>query len=499
MTVRSLGGLTALCLVLAAPAFAAPATSEEAARLTTLFQRYVGAPASGRASSVTVTPSGDSYRAELDLTRLMAPLSAFGLSVASTSPYAATLTPQADGTWHVRSDDFPAIAFTLRDQTTTLKYENYRYDGVFDPRLGAMRDLTTSMTGLTAGGVSSLASTQQQYTAAVTGHQTGRDAGNGSVDLEAHQTAANLDYKITMQNRPTKDAPQTVSFALGAKAPSASTDTALSHLSMTSILDLWAFLVAHPSKAALKADQAGLKSRLHAVLDADPHGSASTDVQKLAMTTPIGTVALDRFKENLEIGDKASGRAAFGLHYAGLSVPVDRLPPWAPNLMPTALDLDLAVGPLHLNEGLGKAVTALDLGAAHPLTDAQASDVMRTLADPDALAVTLSPSTVTSALMTVNAQGSVRMETGGQPVGSAVVTASGLDAALGALNGSAKDDPTATQAAAVLTLAKQVGKAVGPDTYTWTIEASAGKPVTINGAPLSQPEPDGDPETKPDP
>ena len=49
----------------------------------------------------------------------MAPLTAFGLSVAVTGPYVATLTPRDDGTWRVQSDDLPAAAFTAGEQTTT--------------------------------------------------------------------------------------------------------------------------------------------------------------------------------------------------------------------------------------------------------------------------------------------------------------------------------------------------------------------------------------------
>lgn len=494
MTVKSLGGWAALSFALAAPAAAAPATPQEAKRLTTLFQRYVGQPAAGKPGAVTVTPSGESYRAEFDLARLMAPLSAFGLTVAVTSPYAATLTPQPDGSWRVRSDGFPAVAFTQGDQTTTFKYDGYTYDGVFDPKLEAMRDLTTAMTGVTAGGVSPLASTQQHYTAKVTGHQTGRDAGDGSVDLDAHQVAADLDYTLTMQSRPTKGAPQAVSFALAARAPTASSDVALSHVSTTAILDLWAYLVAHPSRAALVADQAGLKARLQAVLAADPHGSAGTQVDKLAVTTPVGPVALGHLEESVELGDKASGRAALGLHYAGLSVPADRLPAWAVKLVPTALDLDVAVGPFHLNDGLRKAVADLDLASDRPLSDAQVGEVMQAFGDPDAMVVTLSPTTLTGPLMTVKAQGSVRMDASGRPTGDATVTATGLDGALSALNGSAQDDPTAAQAAAVLTLAKQAGKASGPDMYTWLVEARPGKPVTVNGSPVAQPEPDPAPD-----
>lgn len=494
MTVRSLCGWTALSLVLTGPAVAAPATPEEAQRLTSLFQLYVGKPAAGAPSAVAVSPTGDSYRVELDLVRLMAPLGSFGLNVASTGPYAVTLTPQADGTWRVQGDGVPALAFTKGDQTTTLKYENYRSDGVYDTKLKAMREQTSSMTGLTGGTESPTVSNQQQYTAQVATRQTARDAGDGSISTEALQTAANLDYHVNMKAPTGPGQPEPPSFALGATAPSASVQSAVSHLSTTAVLDLWAFLVAHPTKTQLKADQDQLKALLRSVVAPGPLGSVRTEVSKLALVTPVGPFAMNAFKENVGLdGDRANQTVSLGLHYAGLTFPTDRIPAWAVKLVPTALDLDLAMGPFHLGDGLRKAVADLDLSADHPLTDAQAADIAHTFADPNALEVTLGASSATSALLTVKAQGSARTGAGGLPSSDLTVTAAGLDGTLSTLNGSAQDDPNAAQAAAVLTLAKQTAKATGPDLYSWTIHAQPGQPTTVNGTPLSQaapPQPD---------
>ncbi len=501
MRVKSLCGAAALLLAAGGPAAAASATPEEAQRLQGLFERYAGKPAPGAPGAVTVTPAGDSYRVDVDLARLMAPLDAFGIKIVATGPYTTVLTPRDDGAWRVRNDGFPALAFSKDDQTTTLKYEGYSVDGVFDPKLEAMREQTSTLSGLTGGTESALVSNQQRYTARITGRQTARDAGDGSVTMESHQAAADVAYALTMQGHPAAGDPPATPFAVTATLPTASSDTALSHVSTASLLDLWAFLVAHPSKPEIRANGESLKAILRAILAPGPLASLKGELGKLAVTTPIGVFAVDRIAEVLDLGgDGTTQTARFGLHYAGLSFPADHLPPWAAKLVPTALDLDLAVGPLHLHDGLRKAVAEADFSADPPLTDAQATAVAHAVADPAAFAVTLQPSTLKSPLMSVTARGSARMDATGAPISDLTVTASGLDDALDALNGSAQDDPTAAQAAAMLALAKQTAVATGPGTYSWTVEAAPGRPATVNGKPLAQAPPaDQDPDAPTEP
>ncbi|WP_395663905.1 hypothetical protein, partial [Aestuariivirga sp.] len=77
------------------PALAA-ATPEEAQRLSTLFQSYLGS----EPGVVTVTPTGNSYAARFDLAPLITRLAAPGLS-ASLTPIEWTITPQGSGKWQV--------------------------------------------------------------------------------------------------------------------------------------------------------------------------------------------------------------------------------------------------------------------------------------------------------------------------------------------------------------------------------------------------------------
>lgn len=497
MRVKPLCGWAALFLAVAGSAAAAPATPEEAQRLTALFQRYTGHPAAGAPSAVTVTPAGQSYRLDLDVGRLLAPLSSLDLNAAVTGPFVATLTPLDDGTWRVQADGFPAVAISKGDQTTTVKYENYKADGVFDPKLEAMRDLTSSMSGFSAGTASPLVSNQQQYTAEITGRQTARDAGDGSVTLDSRQTAANLDYTLTMRVPPAAgDKPQPpISVAAG--AAQASTATVLSHLAAPAVLDLWAFLVAHPSEVQVRSDQDRLKAILQTILAPGPLASVKIDASKIDTVTPVGPISLDSYSQLFDLsGDRSTQSVKFGLHYAGLSVSTRQLPPWAAKFLPTALDLDLSVGPLHLYDGLRGAVADADFSEGHPpLTEDQAQKAMHAMVDTGALVLTLSPSTLKSALLSVSAQGTGRMGADNQPSVTVTLTAAGLDAALDTLNADAKDDPVAQQAVSVLTLAKQTAKSVGADRYSWTIDAKPGQPPTVNGAPLSQaPEPDETPD-----
>ena len=140
-------GLAAAAIPLVSAA-AAPATPEEAARLTALFERYVSHPAAGQPSGITVAPEGESYLVTVDLKRAAAGLESFGLTI---DPYTSKsmLTPQTDGTWKVHSDDNPPLVMHLGTQTVSFAATSSTYDGVYDSKLRAFTSFAQQQAGTT--------------------------------------------------------------------------------------------------------------------------------------------------------------------------------------------------------------------------------------------------------------------------------------------------------------------------------------------------------------
>ncbi len=107
---------------------AAPATPEEAARLTTLFERYVGHPDAGQPGSVTVVPQGDAYRVTLDLAHALSGIGGLHFSV-DPNVSTALLTPQDDGTWAVSGAESPPLVIHAGQQTITFKAATSKFEG----------------------------------------------------------------------------------------------------------------------------------------------------------------------------------------------------------------------------------------------------------------------------------------------------------------------------------------------------------------------------------
>ena len=134
---KSVTAALALGLLLGAgaPALAA-ATPEEAQRLTTLFQSYLGADP----GVVSVTPAGDTYAAKVDLSPLFAKVKDPTVSL-SLSPLEWTLTDQGGGKWKVDQNQPLTFAFGVKGQGETKgTIASVVSTGIFDEALGALLD-----------------------------------------------------------------------------------------------------------------------------------------------------------------------------------------------------------------------------------------------------------------------------------------------------------------------------------------------------------------------
>ena len=114
----------------AAPAHAADPA--EADRLRGVFESYLGAPAPGAPSAITVTPLGAEYELAIDLDRLAAPLAAFGLDLKAGRSL-SRLAPKPDGTWAWRSERFEPISWAFQGRTGRVAVEGWRSEGDFSP------------------------------------------------------------------------------------------------------------------------------------------------------------------------------------------------------------------------------------------------------------------------------------------------------------------------------------------------------------------------------
>ena len=468
-------------------AAAAPATPEEAARLKAVFERYVSQPAPGETSGVAVEPKGDAYALTLDLKRAAAGLSSFGVTI---DPYvtAVTLTPLPDGTWKVQSNDSPPLVVHVGQQTISFAAAASAFDGVFDPKLHALASYRQEQTGYTFSQTAPTA-TQNRRIDKVVLNGTGVAAENGTTTIQGHYaatgTAADVVFKpgpaAPVSGNPAVPPPARPGTVLSYTTPDSAIDFSFDRLRTGSLLDLWAFVVAHPNHDSIVASQGDLKAMLQAGLPFLETLKESASLSTLAVTTPIGVVTAKAIGGSIDAsGLSGTGTVSTAISIADLAIPPAQLPPWSAGLVPKAVDLHVALDGFHATEAAQEAVKDLDLSKDVVITPEQ-REAVNHLFWPGTGTMTLAPSRLTTAALDLRMEG--RASLGATPTGSVTITGTGLDKEIAALQAQAATDPGAGQVLGPLVLAKNLAKPNPDGSLTWVIAFGTG-PVTINGATL---------------
>ena len=479
-----LGFATAALPILSAAA--APATPEEAARLSTLFERYVGTAAPGETPRETVKPTGDGYAVTVDLKRSLSALHAFGFDI---EPYtvAMTLTPQPDGTWRVQSGDTAPLVIHAGTETISLSAGTSAFDGTFDPKLASFSAFKQDQTGY-ADERSTNTFVQSRHTERVALSGTGVAAGNGTVSTTSRTVGTGAGGEIVFKpksepsaDNPAVPAPTGVGTTLSYASPSTRTETTVSQLDAAKVLDVWAFLAAHQSRDSVTAAQDELKALLRAGLPYVDSLKQSGTLDTPSLSTPIGVVSARSFALSFDAsGLGGVGKAGLGLTAADIVVPPGQLPPWSAGLVPKAIDLQVGLDGFHATEAAKAAVDAVDLHHDVIITPEQKEQVGHIFL-PDGGTLTLQPSHIATKMLDLTMEGHAAL--GAQPGGVVTVTAKGLDAEIAALQAQSNTDPGAGQVLGPLVLAKNLAKPNPDGSLGWVIDFGHG-PVTINGAPL---------------
>ncbi len=473
---------SAMAFAIAAPALAAPAaTQEQADRLNAVFERYVGRSAAGEPSKVTVVPEGSAYRVTYDYKQLARPLESFGVTIDSVSQ-SVLLAPNEDGTWRVTSDAMPPMVIHIKDQTITMSTSTYKFDGVFDPKLGVFTDQTATQEGsLYAQDAPAMVQHRRTGRSILTEKAVPADAGAVNVDLRYALSDITADMTgRSPPNAATGDAPPPFGFSYA--LPKANLGVRIDRLLATRLLDLWAFFVAHPNHDAIVASQEELRGLLLAALPLPLRLQEDSAAEGLTAKTPLGEVSARSIAAGLELaGLPGTGTVTFAIAAEGLAIPTTDLPSWMAGFVPTALDIRPSITGFHADEAAKEAVSDFDLTNADGFRPEQRDKIAHIFWPGDGKVV-LAPSRITSAVLDLKLEGEATLTAA--PSGRVTIAASGVDKAIALLQAAAGSDPTAAQALTGLVTAKNLAKPNPDGTLGWVIEAAGNSAVTVNGVPL---------------
>lgn len=469
----------ALLWIIAAPISAAPATPEGAAGIEAALRAYLGQTP----GVLSVVPEGDSYSVTLDPAPWIA--AAEGKVLAEISPLHVALADNGDGTWDVTADEPISVRVNRPGPLLLdLTVASFRMACRFDTALMACRNATSTARGIALTQVmrepDGMITDVTFRIGRIEGEATAAAAlAGGGADVSVHYAAADVAETIR------------VTPAAGGNAMPMDLDIAIASYGVTTearalqtagLHALLAWLVAHPSEAAVNAEPEGFKT---AIRDALPLWSALTgagEATAISVTTPVGSGSAESMTFGIEMsGIVADGRFRESLAVKGLRLPAEIMPAWVLPLLPSEGSIDVAVSGFDL---AAPAAMLLDTLAPGFRTDAAFdARLLDALLPEGKVTVTLAPQGVVTPSYALDYEGGFDAGPGRMPEGRVTVGATGIDAALAALY-AAPEDVRSGAVPGVMML-RGMAKPAGVGRFVWNIEMTADGKVLMNGTDMS--------------
>ena len=479
MTRRILALTTALTL-LAAPAFAVPATQDGADRIVQAFKTYFG-PASDIAK---VSPQGDTYALVVDASPLFLLGQAEGVT-GTASPLTLTLTDNGDGTWAVTMDQAVSITAKVPDVLDlTETVDQLAFQGTFDEALMSFTTASGTMKGVKVD--ETIQSPNQPATHATiamndgTFSTTARANPAGGVDSDFSATINGL----TEQMESPLDGGDTA-IPLLIKAETVSESGTVTGFKVQEVMAALAWAVAHPDPDAMFAARAEAKPLAQVALPVFTHLEAVATASMLSVDTPMGMFGLQEASGLVALnGLTSDGLGREGFTLTGLTLPPGLVPDWAMPMLPAKASLDVQVSGFDAAAMAQTLLSVLDLPDGQDPAPSFEDDVLASLMPQGVVTIGLNPGAVEGEGYKLTYEGS--MEVGPEteiPTGSAKVTLTGIQVLLDGMN--AAPDDMKMQAMMGLGAMRGLAKPGEDGALVWEVDATTPGVVLVNGMDLS--------------
>ncbi len=472
-----------------------PATPEGVEKLSAFFTTYLGQPAAGAAPAIVITPESDDYLIAVDIGAIFAPLKNAGISYdAAVVKFKAI--EQDDGAWRIEQSDFPTLtahttAHTPQknvsfDSTTTLS--GLKNVMVIDPATSWIRSGEGSADKISihmqAPGIE-----EAMDVGPLQASTTSTPSADGALATAVQETIGA--FALTMAVDPKAVDPGSSASAnakpvnISGKIDNATVAVTLAGVRPRPLLDLWAFLVAHPTRPELAANEASLKTLLTAALSSALSVDESIDTQRLTVQVPQGPIAFDGAK--VAVGGAAAGPASrFEEHFSasGITLPPGLVPATFHDLVPTSFEFGFKVSGFDLTAAGVEAVADMHLaGDAPPISADDNTKVWAKLIGAGPVLIDVPPSHVVAPQLDIAFQGQVSYEAG-KPTGTFTIHMRNFDKTQAALKGLGPD--AEKNMLPVLAMAKGLAKTENDGTLTWVGELGADGMMKVNGLPLGK-------------
>ncbi len=466
-----------------------PATPEGAQQLTAFFAAYAGKPAAGAPPAIVVTPESADYLVAVDVGALLAPFKAMGVSYDSAT-MKFKVSAQDDGAWRVEQSDFPGLVTHTKQGDraidSTIALSGFKSVMVFDPAISWLRSGQSSGDKLTMH-AQGPGLDETLDTGAVQATMASRPSADGALATDMQESVGALALTLAVDPKaadPSANA-DAKPFNVGVRADKASVGIDLGGVKPRPLLDLWAFLVAHPTRPELAANEAAFKTLLTAALASKLSLDESVVMQALGVQTPTGPIAANDAK--IGVGGAAAGSdSRFEEHFSasGLNLPPGLVPATLSALVPTSFDVGFKVSGFDLTAEGAEAIADMHLaGDAPPISKEDDDKVWAKLVGAGPVLIDVAPSHIVAPQLDIAFQGQVRYQAA-KPSGTFTVHMRNFDQTQAALKSLGPD--AEKKMVPVLAMAKGLAKTEGDGSLTWVGELGADGMIKVNGLPLGK-------------
>ncbi len=476
--------------------YAAPATPEEAKRLTELFQSYVGK----EPGIVSVVPAGDAYDVTLDVMALTKKAESAAQAEPSKvemkmPPFVFHLTPQGDGKWAV-AQDMPLDWSVVEPGKTsvTVKAESIKTDAIFDEKLMVFSSYKSDIVNLSGAvrdeGKETADAPSLNFTIAnVHGQGDANSTGIGIFD--GNYDVSMSGFSLSADSLPQTDGGEPITGK--ATLDRLAYKLALKGVKGQAFLDLFKWGMALPPEnkgedAKLTTVQEGeMKALVVAAMPFFQSISINYGFDMLAVTSPLGNAGLGKAAVAVELsGAVKDGFFREAITVEGLTTPQGILPPWSDPLLPDKFVFDFKVTDLDF-DGVTKLVLAepdvLDDTAERDVKAANDEKLLKSIIPTGAATLTLQVGKLAGKTYDFDFSGSVSGGPDVPPTGSGIIKAKDLIPLITAL-GALPEELGMSQASPVLIAFYSMAKKQPDGTLQWNLDGSTFGKFLINDVDL---------------
>ncbi len=306
-------------------------------------------------------------------------------------------------------------------------------------------------------------------------------AGADALDGTFHMAMSGLTETVKVPMAQPGSVPMDITIT----AETGTQDGTIKGMKAQAIYRLIAWFVAHPSEAAIKANQVELKSLVSAGLPLFENVTATGALQNLSVTTPIGPVGIAKLGFDIGFnGIVADGMLHEGFRVEGVSLPPGLVPPFAADLVPQSFSFDFKVSDFNLADPARMLLDMMNLNEAKPTTPEENAKLLTALLPKGAVEISVGPSKVTAKLYDLDFEGAMTAGPVGVPLGAATIKAKGLDDVMKVLQTAPPE--MAGQAIPAVIAAKGMAKTEADGSLSWKIENTISGTLLVNGIDISK-------------